>query len=157
MKMSDIKVGSTVACPVTDSEGENQYRMGKLIKINSRFATVEASDGEIFRVGKTKIELVEAPKVSKPKKTKEDGDDTKHGLARAADYDYQPCVAASGKKSKDNNDAVAQELRGQTLDFAYTRAAEYLQVAEDALRAQYSHLNPGQQRMCLGNRIRGAK
>lgn len=204
--MKDIKIGSTVACPITDSEGENSYRMGKLVKINSRFATVETSDGETFRVGKTKIELVEAPKVSKPEKVKEEfimptecphcgidldngischsdrdvvngklishdqfeyaclgcGEEfgpkiEKHGLARAADYDYQPCVAASGKKSKDNNDAVAQELRGQTLDFAYSRAAEYLQVSEDSLRAQYKHLNPGQQRMCLGNRIRGAK
>ena len=158
--MSDIKVGSTVMCPVTDSEGEMEHRMGKLVKINSRFATVETNDGETFRVGKTKIELIGAPKVSKSKTAKsgsDDKDDTKHDLARAADYDYQPCVAASGKKSKDNNDAVAQELRGQTLDFAYERAAEYLQVSEDSLRAQYNHLNPGQQRMCLGNRIRGAK
>jgi hypothetical protein len=152
--MKTIELGSTVSCPVTDGEGENSFRMGTLVEMNSRYATVETNDGETFKIGKTKIEFVSGPESAKKEK-----DDTKgkSGLARAADYDYEPCTAASGKKSKDNNDSVAQELRGQTLDFAYTRAAEYLEKTETDLRSRYNHLNPGQQRMCLGNLIRGAK
>ncbi len=68
--MKDIKLGSTVTCPVTNDEGENHYRMGKLTAINSRYATVETTDGEVFKVGKTKIELVNPPKVSRPKMAK---------------------------------------------------------------------------------------
>lgn len=152
--MKTIELSSKVMCPVTDSEGENSFLMGILVDINSRYATVDVGDGKKVKVGKTKIEFVSGPKSAEDKK-----DDTKakSGLARAADYDYEPCTAASGKKSKDNNDAVAQELRGQTLDFAYTRAAEYLDKTETDLRSRYNHLNPGQQRMCLGNLIRGAK
>ena len=141
-------------CPVTDSDGENSFRMGILVDMNKRYATVKTEDGETFKVGKTKIEFVSGPKSAEDE---EKDTKAKSGLARAADYDYAPCTAASGKKSKDNNDAVAQELRGQTLDFAYTRAAEYLETTETSLRARYAHLNPGQQRMCLGNLIRGAK
>tara|TARA_R110000744_G_C19371646_1_gene562767 strand:+ start:6349 stop:6795 length:447 start_codon:yes stop_codon:yes gene_type:complete len=148
--MKTIELGSTVSCPVTDGDGENSFRMGTLVDMNSRYATVKTSDGETFKIGKTKIEFVSVAVKEKP-------ETTKSGLARAADYDYEPCTAASGKKSKDNNDGVAQELRGQTLDFAYTRAAEYLEKTETDLRSRYNHLNPGQQRMCLGNLIRGAK
>lgn len=149
--MKTIEIGSLVSCPVTDGDGENSFRMGTLVDINSRYATVETADGEKLKIGKTKIEFVSIAA------KKDGGEKAKSGLARAADYDYEPCTAASGKKSKDNNDGVAQELRGQTLDFAYERTAEYLETTETSLRARYTHLNPGQQRMCLGNLIRGAK
>ena len=55
----------------------------------------------------------------------------------------------------DIGDDVATMLRGKSLDEAYAIAAKYLHVTEPELRAKYSKLNHGQQRMNLGNRMRG--
>jgi hypothetical protein len=59
---------------------------------------------------------------------------------------------AEGKT--DVGDTVAEMLRGKSLDEMYTLAARFLRVPEDELRTKYSHLNNGQQRMNLGNRMR---
>lgn len=63
---------------------------------------------------------------------------------------------AGGNVSVDSGDKLAQELRGATLDQVYARAAKELNEKEADLRAKYKHLNPGMQRMNLGNRIRAA-
>lgn len=60
--------------------------------------------------------------------------------------------ARSGQR--DIGDEVAGLLRGKSLDECYTAAARFLRVPEDGLRIKYQHLNPGQQRMCLGNGMR---
>ena len=65
-------------------------------------------------------------------------------------------LTATGNKSLDNGDAIAQSLRGATLEDAYAIAAETLKIEVADLKKKYGHLNPGQQRMNLGNRIRGA-
>ncbi len=67
---------------------------------------------------------------------------------------YMPCRAASGRKSCDNNDGIAVKLRGKLLDEVYLIVSDYLQVDVGVLKAKYSHLNNGQQRMCLGNKLR---
>lgn len=74
---------------------------------------------------------------------------------KTGDYNYTPCVAASGRASKDNDDMVAQKLRGQDLRLVYKIVAAEIEVSVTELKAKYGHLNPGQQRMCLGNRLRG--
>lgn len=71
-------------------------------------------------------------------------------------YVKHEATTPSGRHVIDNNDEVAAKLRGMALDNVYTYVAAALKVAETALRAQYGHLNPGMQRMNLGNRIRGA-
>lgn len=59
-------------------------------------------------------------------------------------------------KPHDNGDPVARMLRdAHTLDEVYAVAAKYLGVKERELRDKYGHLNPGQQRMNCGNRMRG--
>lgn len=77
----------------------------------------------------------------------------------------------SGKTVIDNNDYVAGILRGLNLDDAYDTVARYIRAINetaidakdletldtvDKLRAKYGHLNPGMQRMNLGNKLRGA-
>lgn len=63
----------------------------------------------------------------------------------------------SGRASIDSNDSVAVKLRGMDLGEVYKLAASLIPPNTVAsLRDQYSHLNPGMQRMNLGNRIRGA-
>lgn len=70
--------------------------------------------------------------------------------------EYTPTKSANGSKSKHNNDRIAQALNGQPLENVYAIAAEMTDIAVEDLEKRYEHLNPGQQRMNLGNRIRGA-
>lgn len=67
---------------------------------------------------------------------------------------YEKIKNASGHTSYDNGDDVATKLRGKTLDEVYAHAAKQLKEPEKDLRAKYKHLNPGMQRMSLGNRLR---
>lgn len=77
----------------------------------------------------------------------------------------------SGKTVIDINDHVAGILRGLHLDDAYDTVARYIRKINetaidaksletldtvDKLQAKYGHLNPGMQRMNLGNKLRGA-
>jgi len=56
----------------------------------------------------------------------------------------------------DNGDAVARALRNcQDLDEVYEYVADTTGRDEDDLRTRYAHLNVGQQRMNLGNVLRG--
>ena len=63
---------------------------------------------------------------------------------------------AGGNPSVDNGDALAKALRGAELDAVYAQAAKALGVPEAELRTRYAGLNPGMQRMNLGNRMRAA-
>lgn len=62
---------------------------------------------------------------------------------------------ASGQK--DVGDPVAVALREcADLDEVYWLTAHHLNTTEEELKTKYAHLNPGQQRMVLGNRLRAA-
>lgn len=67
---------------------------------------------------------------------------------------YEKVKNASGHTSYDNGDDVATKLRGKTLDDVYAYASKQLKEPEKDLRTKYKHLNPGMQRMSLGNRLR---
>lgn len=57
--------------------------------------------------------------------------------------------------ARDVGDEVATLLRKcSSLEETYKTASEYLGVPEAELLAKYGHLNPGQQRMNLGNKMR---
>jgi hypothetical protein len=60
------------------------------------------------------------------------------------------------KRSIDKGDTVALSLRRLTLDAVYATAASATSIAAPALRDRFAHLNPGMQRMNLGNMIRKA-
>jgi hypothetical protein len=67
---------------------------------------------------------------------------------------YVAAKAPGGGKSFNNGDDVATKLAGKDLDSVYSYAAKTLKVEEKELRSKYKHLNPGMQRMNLGNRLR---
>lgn len=77
---------------------------------------------------------------------------------------YQAVKSAGGNSSLDNGDKLAKELRGLDLDGVYKKAAQVLGKDEaEALFKRYNKrpdgkkpLNPGMQRMNLGNRMRAA-
>lgn len=62
----------------------------------------------------------------------------------------------SGRPAVDSNDKVAKALRGGSLEDAYREASKATGIAMTQLKEKYGKLNPGMQRMNLGNRIRGA-
>jgi hypothetical protein len=61
-----------------------------------------------------------------------------------------------GRKAFDIADSVANRLRGKDLPEVYAIAAKALHCTQKELTERYGHLNPGQQRMNLGNRMRHA-
>ena len=64
---------------------------------------------------------------------------------------YEVIKGDDKKRHIDCGDPIAAELRDLTLDEVY-ELAEGLGL--EGLRAKYAKLNPGQQRMNLGNRLR---
>lgn len=69
---------------------------------------------------------------------------------------YQTAKSASGSSTKICGDEVSLALVGATLDETYDFVSKVVGVAEADLREKYGDKNPGQQRMFLGNLIRGA-
>lgn len=67
---------------------------------------------------------------------------------------YQAYKRADGKTSLDNGDGVASTLRALALETVYKVTAKEIGESIEALKAKYGHLNPGMQRMNLGNRLR---
>lgn len=57
-------------------------------------------------------------------------------------------------RSMDKGDEVARTLRGQTLEQTYGHAASVTGHSVKDLKNRFEHLNPGMQRMNLGNMIR---
>lgn len=68
---------------------------------------------------------------------------------------YQKTRCASKRQSQDCGDELAQLMRGLTLEKVYEKTAKIMGLAPAELQIAYSHLNNGQIRMVLGNRIRG--
>lgn len=116
-------------------------------------AVVPAKPGPV-RSAKDKPAKAEKPKREPKPKTDDDGRLVKPNLER---YTVSAEVkTASGRKAIDINDDVAARLRGSDLTDAYREASEATGRTQKALRERYEHLNPGMQRMNLGNLIRGA-
>lgn len=75
-------------------------------------------------------------------------------VVRPDTSNYVEARAASGAKTKVNGDTISTSLIGVTLEELYKVAAEALGTTQKELREKYEHLNPGMQRMNLGNRLR---
>lgn len=69
---------------------------------------------------------------------------------------YAKVTLEDGTITRDNGDDVAILLRGKELDEVVRIVAHKIGVTQAVLRERFGHLNPGQQRMCLGNVLRKA-
>lgn len=69
---------------------------------------------------------------------------------------YDRVKLENGRVSFDNGDDTAHKLRNKSLAEVYEMAAKASGVSERSLKEKYKALNPGMQRMALGNRIRAA-
>ena len=68
---------------------------------------------------------------------------------------YTKYRLSSGRYSKHSGDSVAYELQDLSLRDVIKQVAGELEVSQRSLKMKYGHLNPGHQRMCLGNLLRG--
>ena len=69
---------------------------------------------------------------------------------------YTKTTAYNGLPTVNNGDEVAEALAKLAPSEVVDLAERVLGLVEGELWEKYSHLNPGQQRMCSGNRIRAA-
>jgi len=69
---------------------------------------------------------------------------------------YTEAVSSSGNKSLHNGDEVARQLAGMSPRDVVELAEAVLGMEPGILWTKYRNLNPGQQRMNSGNRIRNA-
>lgn len=71
-------------------------------------------------------------------------------------YETYSAVRKDGTKirSIDKGDAIAKALRGQELSDVYKTASGLVHLSVSDLKNRFEHLNPGMQRMALGNMIR---
>jgi hypothetical protein len=108
-----------------------------------------------------KIKAAKAAKEPKAPRAKMDISERKNGAVDPLylpQYETYSAVRKDGTKirSIDKGDAVAKALRGQELVKTYADVAAATGVSVIELRERFCHLNPGMQRMNLGNMLRRA-
>lgn len=69
---------------------------------------------------------------------------------------YTPTTAYSGRASLNNGDPIADHFAGMSPLEVMQEAERLLGLDNGELVARYENLNPGQQRMNAGNRVRAA-
>ena len=151
------RIGKGQLVKTTDSQV-----VGRVVEWTDEEITV-AQAGDNFEVTFPRAEMVRATKEEYAQAEDahfellaqaDQSDEAERPLTRIRNYQYEVCLSASGKKSKDNADEVAVMLRGKTLDEVYEIAESWLTISAEELKARYAHLNAGQQRMNVGNRLR---
>lgn len=111
----------------------------------------------ISNVSPAKAEKTDKAKVVKLKTPKAEGEgDDRLVPADLSRYVLHDTKTASGRKQIDVDDATAEKLREMDLPGVYKYAAKVLDESVKDLIEKYKNLNPGMQRMNLGNRIRKA-
>lgn len=108
-----------------------------------------------------KIRAAKAAQEPKAPRTKMDPSERKNGAVDPLylpQYETYSAVRTDGTKirSIDKGDAIAKALRGQELVKTYADVAAATGVSVIELRERFNHLNPGMQRMNLGNMLRRA-
>ena len=98
---------------------------------------------------------------SRPVATRKPIEERLNGVVYAGylpQYSAYTAVRADGtkKRSIDKGDEVAQTLRTMELHSVYKLVARTMGVSSTSLHERFCHLNPGMQRMNLGNMLRRA-
>lgn len=141
----ESQVGSEEQIPNDEQQGENPAP-----------AAASSSSKSKRSKGKGKEQMASKKKAAK-KAAKKVSNGALIRTVAGREHDisgYEKVKNASGHTSYDNGDDIATKLRGKTIDEVYAFASKQLKEPEKDLRAKYKHLNPGMQRMSLGNRLR---
>lgn len=149
---------------VTNKDGSTFE--GTFVSTKSGWTVVATKDGEKkvrssavqAKLTKAEVKKLEsaARKAEKAKAAPKDGPDTRLVPANMERYVLHDEKTASGRRRIDIDDDTAAKLRELDLEGTYKYAASVLGENVKSLKEGYQHLNPGMQRMNLGNRIRKA-
>jgi hypothetical protein len=93
-------------------------------------------------------------KPAKPTKPKDGEKPSMSEQLKEARQRYTKSKSAQGTASAHNGDDVATLLAGSSPEVVCSVAEKLAGLKSGELATQYGHLNPGQVRMCAGNRIR---
>lgn len=129
-----------------------------IVAAKSGWVTLKYKDDKTEKKVRVKeVALKNPPKVKEPKLPKDpDALDGRLIPADLTKYTVHDSKTVSGRKQVDVADETANKLREKSLDQVYAYTAKTLDEPEKELRAKYVKLNPGMQRMNLGNRLRAA-
>lgn len=111
-------------------------------------ALAEQAEAEGKTVEEVKAEL-KAPEPDAPKPERQPGTSNLASTIRSHRANYQVALHPNGKKTQNNGDLVASVLL--VVPFEVLKAYGHSRFGKT-----YDTLNPGHQRMCIGNLIRGA-
>lgn len=141
-------------------------KIAEFVSKNGGWITVIDHAGKTRKVRASKVSEVTAKVAAKPRRQREEGDDEEEDDAvrlypKMENYVKGLGSTPSGRDTIDIDDDVAKQLRGMDFESAakavakaVTSLGEKTTAAE--LMGKYEHLNPGMQRMNLGNKLRGA-
>lgn len=142
---------------VRDQAGvEKKVRNGALTE------PVEITAPTTTKLAKAKAEKApKAPKEPKAPRAKKPLNERLNGVVESLYLQFYQGYTTTRKdgtkvRSMDKGDSVAQSLRGLSIEDVYKQAAKITHIGVLDLQARFSHLNPGMQRMNLGNMIRKA-
>lgn len=116
---------------------------------------------EITAPTTAKLVKAKAEKVAKAPRAKKPLNERLNGVVESLYLQFYQGYTATRKdgtqvRSMDKGDSVAQSLRGLSMDEVYKQAAKITHIGVADLTSRFAHLNPGMQRMNLGNMIRKA-
>lgn len=125
----------------------------KILSVSKGWLTIELSDGSQVKARERDVRIADEGGI-----TNRRVGDRKYDCSRyVRKVNGKANLSNAGNATMDNGDAVAKRLRGAALEDVYEEAAKVLGESVSALQAKYKHLNPGMQRMNLGNRMRAAQ
>lgn len=154
----------------------NQVRVGNdivtLLSTVGGWSEVKFDDGTVKKVRNGKITGADGQKMKTAKGSKKArgtpkkaaggvSEGRKNGVVKASYLEnYEVVKIQDGNRTKrivDNGDKAAKRMRNLDLSDLYKEASEVSGIPQTQLREKYGDLNPGLQRMSLGNRIRAGE
>jgi hypothetical protein len=162
-----VNGGWTTVHTLDAATREFKVRNGALSQhttLSGQTAELAAKKAEIVRVynadGTGPVDKIKQAKAAaqKVKAEPKDPSERKNGVVYAGylpQYEkYKAVVNGAVRRSIDKGDALAVQLRGMELADVYRTAAELVGHSVADLKSRFEHLNPGMQRMSLGNMVR---
>jgi hypothetical protein len=139
-------------------------KIAEFVEKKGGWITIIDHEGKTRKVRASKVTEVTAKVAGKPRRQREEGDEEDDAVRlypNMENYVKGLGSTPSGRDTIDINDDVANQLRGMNFENAAKAVAKAVtalgeKTSYEELMTKYEHLNPGMQRMNLGNKLRGA-
>lgn len=166
MKIAIIKAANEQVEILSVSGGwttvRDQAGVEKKVRNGALTEPVEITAPTTTKLAKAKAEKTpKTPKEPKAPRAKKPLTERLNGVVESVYLQFYQGYTTTRKdgtkvRSMDKGDSVAQSLRGLSIEDVYKQAAKITHIGVADLTSRFSHLNPGMQRMNLGNMIRKA-